>query len=119
VVDLIQAETEEAAKAALLKRLRAAGFEVVETTGDAFESEDLPDYEKCATCHLFVVLNDVEGPNIAEYVHLHRGDTADEALDETHEATPSGQIHSLDYWRQHGPAAMRERFSTMTSEEKS
>lgn len=40
VVDLIEAESGEAAIATLTRRLRAADFEVLETSGDAFESEE-------------------------------------------------------------------------------
>ena len=63
-------------------------------------------YEKCLHCHLFVMLND-EG---LAYEHLHRDDEADTALDESHEAQPSGQIATLLTWKIHGPTAMRERF---------
>ena len=68
-------------------------------------------YEKCAACHLFVERNYVDGPGIAEYVHLHRDDEADRAVDESHEARPSGEIKPLSYWRKHGPEAMRRRFT--------
>lgn len=74
--------------------------------------------EKCADCHLFIELNvahlDADGkpiPGIAEYDHLHRGDAADEEIISTHEAKPSGLIAPLSYWRTHGPAAMRARFT--------
>ena len=70
-------------------------------------------YEKCKHCHLFIEDNYVadEDEGLAPFVHLHRGDEADEALDATHEAEPSGEIHTLDYWREHGPEAMRARFT--------
>lgn len=68
-------------------------------------------YEKCAECHLFVEPNDQPlGQGFALYIHLHRGDEADEALDETHEALPSGQKANLATWKAWGPQAMRERF---------
>lgn len=66
-------------------------------------------YEKCAECHLFVEPND-QGPEFAQFIHLHRGDYADERLDETHEARPSGLKATLDTWQVYGPSAMRERF---------
>lgn len=77
-------------------------------------------YEKCADCHLFVEPNEsafdsdgnrITAPEIAGYVHLHRGDDADEALDESHEARPSGMKATLSTWRVYGPEAMRERFT--------
>ena len=43
-------------------------------------------------------------------MHLHRGDEADEALDEKHEARPSGMLATLDVWRRYGPPEMRVRF---------
>ena len=71
-------------------------------------------YEKCAHCHLFIEENEAHGdPVIAEYVHLHRGDTADEALDASHEARPSGQIKTLDDWERTGPPEMIARFNTV------
>ena len=66
--------------------------------------------EKCAHCHLFIEENEDRAPDIARYVHLDRGDEADEAITQTHEATPSGEAHSLAYWKEHGPDAMRARF---------
>jgi len=73
-----------------------------------------PTYEKCAHCHLFVTPNDEADRypemGFAEWDHLHRGDAADEALDASHEPTPSGEVHALAWWREHGPAAMRARF---------
>lgn len=78
-----------------------------------------PMYEKCADCHLFVELNasfadsTPEFP-IAEYVHLHRGDVHDEALDATHEARSSGILRTLNWWKDNGPYAMRARFDPTT-----
>lgn len=72
-------------------------------------------YEKCALCHLFVEPNSAfkdstpEFP-IAEYIHLHRGDEADEALDESHEPAPSGMRATLSVWQEFGPPEMKERF---------
>lgn len=67
-------------------------------------------YQKCAYCHLFIERQD-EYPGQAEYVHLTRGDDADEAIDSTHEAWPSGQFGTLELWMQFGSPAMRARFS--------
>ena len=67
-------------------------------------------YEKCRECHLFIEENVDSGPDIAPFVHLTRGDAADDAIDETHEAKSSGEIHTLAYWRKNGPDKMRERF---------
>lgn len=70
-------------------------------------------YEKCADCHLFVEPNDVEpieGMTFADYIHLHRGDDADNALDESHEAKPSGMLANLNTWKAYGPPEMKERF---------
>jgi hypothetical protein len=77
-------------------------------------------YEKCADCHLFVEPNDVEAhwelgareSDIAPYIHLHRGDEADEAIDESHEATPSGMKANLATWKAYGPLAMKRRFTS-------
>jgi hypothetical protein len=71
-----------------------------------------PLYEKCAHCHLFIEANynPDDTPGLAEYVHLHRGDDADEQIDETHEAKPSGQVATLAAWKQYGPPEMRARF---------
>lgn len=70
-------------------------------------------HEKCVHCHLFVEANDDDDVEngAAEYVHLSRGDAADERF-EDHEAGPSGLIATLDTWRIFGPSAMRERFVT-------
>ena len=75
--------------------------------------------EKCAECHLFIEENsarlDLDGqpiPGIAEYVHLHRGDDADSAIDESHEAKPSGLMATLNTWKVLGPAEMRARFTS-------
>lgn len=72
-------------------------------------------YEKCAHCHLFIEANDdaVEYPEMgfAAFVHLHSGSVADEELDGSHDAAPSGVIMSLDDWRVQGPAPMLARFA--------
>lgn len=70
--------------------------------------------EKCKHCHLFIEGNasfEDSTPElpIARYVHLSRGDDADEAL-ENHEAEPSGMIATLKTWRAYGPREMRARF---------
>lgn len=67
--------------------------------------------EKCADCHLFVEPNQATGNDIAPYVHLHRGDEADDAIDGSHEAKPSGMKATISTWRAFGPAAMRARFT--------
>jgi hypothetical protein len=69
--------------------------------------------EKCAHCHLFVESNDAVSveQGFAEYIHLSRGDEADEAIEGTHEAKPSGLIATLDTWKQFGPLEMRKRFT--------
>lgn len=73
-------------------------------------------YEKCSQCHLLIERNDApDGDGYAEYVHLHTDDDADRALDESHEARPSGESHSLLYWKTYGPPAMRARFVTEAS----
>jgi hypothetical protein len=69
-------------------------------------------YTKCQRCHLFVEANyppDVDA-GAAPYVHLTRGDAHDEVIDGSHEAEPSEQTYSLDYWRTQGPMEMRLRF---------
>ena len=71
-----------------------------------------PLYEKCARCHLFVEDNQPEFDRVASYVHLHRGDDADESIDASHEATASGMVATLATWRAYGPEAMRARFTT-------
>lgn len=89
--------------------------------GDVFDGPDLEDwadhnntlYEKCADCHLFVEPNGAadDDPTLAPFVHLHRGDAADEALDASHEARPSGMRTNLAVWRAYGPEPMRARFT--------
>lgn len=72
-----------------------------------------PLYEKCQHCHLFIEENHVEPGNphgLALYIHLHRGDEADEAIIETHDAEPSGQIATIEAWKQFGPVEMLKRF---------
>lgn len=73
-------------------------------------------FEKCGGCHLFVEPNDVseDMTGIAPYIHLHRGDRHDEALDETHQAIPSGEVRSLTHWKEQGPYAMKARFDPRT-----
>lgn len=68
-------------------------------------------YTQCRHCHLFVEANSAreDDPYLAPYVHLHRGDEADEALDATHEAQP-GESATLNHWMLHGPPAMLARF---------
>lgn len=69
-------------------------------------------YTKCQHCHLFVEENyppDVAN-GAAPYVHLHRGDDYDEVIDGSHEAEPSNQAYTLNYWRTQGPMEMRLRF---------
>src|SRR4051794_190099 len=70
------------------------------------------DYQRCAHCHLFVERNPFRGdsPGLAEWVHLTRGDAADDEVESSHEAAPSGEVHDLDWWREHGPAMVRLRF---------
>ena len=80
----------------------------------ARDSQNDVEYEKCRDCHLFVEPNPSYGPpspGIAEFVHLSRGNDADERL-EDHEAVPSGMKANLATWQVFGPVAMRERFVT-------
>lgn len=69
-----------------------------------------PPWERC---WLFVEENPSLGdsPDLAEYIHLARGDEADDALEDTHQAQSSNDVHSLDWWRQYGPDKMKERFT--------
>ena len=46
------------------------------------------------------------------YFHLHRGDDADDRLDASHAATPSGRKANLLTWKTYGPLPMRERFTS-------
>ena len=80
-----------------------------------------PMYEKCSECHLFVEYNSEHEDDLmlAEYLHLHRGTADDEALDSTHEARSSGILHTVDYWMEHGPHAMRARFRDLEILERS
>lgn len=76
--------------------------------------ERLADYPatKCGSCHLFVERQsdyDIEA-GFAEYIHLHRGDEEDEALDETHEACV-GETRMLSWWKVNGPSEMVARFT--------
>jgi hypothetical protein len=70
------------------------------------------DYEKCKFCHLFIEENDdhEEDPDLASHLHLSRGDAADALIEETHNATPSGHIATLDWWKINGPTEMQARF---------
>jgi hypothetical protein len=70
------------------------------------------DYEKCKHCHLFIEDNydGEEDEDIAPYLHLSRGDAADALIEETHNAWPSGEVASLAWWQDNGPAEMRARF---------
>lgn len=79
------------------------------------EGANLPLYEKCAICHLFVEPNtayEANWPsNTAPFVHLCNDDyPEDEALDASHEAHPSGVQLPLAVWKQYGPAHMRAMF---------
>ena len=69
-------------------------------------------YEKCSFCHLFVELNEDSDPDIAGFIHLTRGDDADDLIESTHDAQPSGMRATLDTWKTYGPIEMRERFYT-------
>ena len=73
-------------------------------------------YEKCRDCHLFVEPNSAYTPGslLAPYIHLARDNAADEAIENTHEAVPSGMRANLATWKVYGPVAMRERFVTPT-----
>lgn len=67
---------------------------------------------KCAHCHLFIERNHDydEYPALAEYVHLTRGDAADNEIEASHDAQP-GQSQTLAWWKVHGPPEMRARFT--------
>lgn len=68
-------------------------------------------FVKCAECHLFVEKNYTDGDTeLAEYIHLDRGDEADEAITETHDAQPSEPARTLEYWQEFGPLEMKQRF---------
>lgn len=78
-----------------------------------FDDGSEPLYRKCISCHLFVEEQDADEVALghARYVHNHRGDDADEALDESHIAWPEpGPGAPLTWWKLYGPAAMRSRF---------
>jgi hypothetical protein len=69
------------------------------------------EYEKCAHCHLFVdLVDEADALETASYTHMARGDDDDNAIEESHDAEPSGEKHLLDWWYVHGPLAMRARF---------
>jgi hypothetical protein len=86
--------------------------------GDTMQAVATADYsgdshaEKCKHCHLFIEPNeyDPEYPDLARYIHLTRGDDADEEIDGDHNAEPSGEIHTIDWWLDNGPTMMRLRF---------
>lgn len=82
------------------------------TYGVTLDGEYAVMYEKCNHCHLFIERNDDEAiaDGCAEWVHNHRGDDADEAVENTHEAKSSGEIAAIDTWQKFGPIAMRYRF---------
>lgn len=68
-------------------------------------------YEKCAHCHLFVELVDeADALETASYIHMARGDGDDNAIEDSHDAMPSGEAHTLAWWKENGPLAMRARF---------
>lgn len=67
-------------------------------------------FERCAGCHLFIEENDAEDEGVAAFGHLDRGNAADELIIGTHDAAPSGERFTLEYWRMHGPDEMRARF---------
>ncbi len=69
------------------------------------------DYTQCRGCHLFVEPNHGSDPHEAQWIHLSRGDDADEKIENTHDAGPGAESHPLDWWRANGPAAMRARFT--------
>lgn len=77
-----------------------------------------PEYTLCAgktedgtPCPFFIERNSDhdEDPTLAEYIHLTRGNDADDLL-EDHDAIP-GDTHTLDWWMEHGPFRVRERFT--------
>lgn len=79
-------------------------------------------YIKCEKCPLFVDPNhahdpDDAGDDLAPWVHLSRGDDADEAY-EDHDATPDVTLgaRTLAYWLWHGPLPMRARFALDAAE---
>lgn len=65
----------------------------------------------CKHCHLFVVATGNNQPGLSEWDHCHRGDDADEALDESHEAAPGDVSAPLSWWKVNGPPAMLARFT--------
>lgn len=67
--------------------------------------------EAGAPCPFFVDVNydHEDAPdNIAPWIHLTRGDDADNAQDD-HEPMP-GEVHTLAWWMENGPERVRERF---------
>jgi hypothetical protein len=68
-------------------------------------------YEKCAHCDLFIEVNDDADEFVAAYVHLMNDSRpGDVETDESHEASPSGQLATLSVWEAYGPDGMRARF---------
>lgn len=63
-------------------------------------------------CPFFIEVNDDhedDPDNIAPWIHLTRGDDADDAL-EDHEAIP-GRVAALSWWEANGPERVRARFT--------
>lgn len=75
-------------------------------------------YEKCQHCPLFVEVNEAwhGQPGVARFAHSSRGDAADERIESTHDAEPSGLLATLPTWMVYGPSEMRERFVTIPQE---
>ncbi|THA53254.1 hypothetical protein [Streptomyces sp. A1136] len=69
-------------------------------------------YEKCAKCHFFIEETNASdvADGCAPYIHLDRGDAADEAITGSHDAEPSGERATLAHWQERGPEEMRKRF---------
>ena len=111
--DVERADAEDVAGAgagaATARAVRHPALDVTANRASVTTDESL--YERCAHCHLFVEDNQPEADWVAPYAHLHRGDDADEAIDASHQATPSGMVATLATWRTYGPEAMRARFT--------
>ena len=63
-------------------------------------------------CPFFIEVNssyEDDPDNIAPWVHLTRGDEADDAL-EDHDATP-GRVAALSWWKANGPERVKARFT--------
>lgn len=69
-------------------------------------------YTKCNQCHLFVETNPAyeDDNTLAQYIHLSRGDDEDTAIEESHDAAPSGEKRTLAWWKANGPLPIRARF---------